>query len=126
MMKNKILVVDDDPKALELIEAMLIPAGYYVVTLADSTRVINIAREMKPDLILLDIMMPLEDGYTILNKLKRGLNRSNIPIVMVSAVADDGHKVIAGMDGASAYITKPIDKKALLETVAHFLPDSES
>ena len=124
--RNKILVVDDDPKLLELIEAMLIPAGYYVITLADSTRVINTAREMKPDLILLDIMMPVEDGYTILNKLKKGLNRSNIPIVMVSALADDGHKVIAGIDGASAYITKPIDKKALLETIAHFLPDSES
>ena len=128
-MKNrryKILVVDDDPQALDLIEAMLIPAGYYVLTLADSTRVINTAREVKPDLILLDIMMPFEDGYTILNKLKKGVNRSNIPIVMVSALADDGHKVIAGIDGASAYITKPIDKKVLLETVAHFLPDPES
>ena len=124
--RYKILVVDDDPKVLELIEAMLIPAGYYVVTLADSTRVIDTAREVKPDLILLDIMMPFEDGYTILNKLKKGPNRINIPIVMVSAVADDGHKVIASMDGASAYITKPIDKKVLLETIAHFLPDSES
>ena len=124
--RHKILVVDDDPAVLKLIEAMLIPAGYYVVTLADSTRVINTAREMKPDLILLDIMMPFEDGYSILKKLKRGLNRSNIPILMVSAVADADHKVTAGMDGASAYITKPIDKKVLLETVAHFLTDAES
>lgn len=124
--RNKILVVDDDPKALELIEAMLIPAGYYVVTLVDSTKMINTVREVKPDLILLDIMMPFEDGYTILNKLKGGLNRSNIPIVMVSAVADDSHKVIASIDGASAYITKPLDKKVLLETIARFLPDSES
>ena len=124
--RHKILVVDDDPKALALIEAMLIPAGYYVITLVDSTRVINTAREKKPDLILLDIMMPVEDGYTILKKLKKGLDRSNIPIVMVSAVTDDGYKVIAGIDGASAYVTKPIDKKVLLETIAHFLPDSES
>jgi DNA-binding response OmpR family regulator len=128
MMKNrhKILVVDDDPKALELIEAMLIPAGYYVVKLVDSTRMINTVREVEPDLILLDIMMPVEDGYTILNKLKKGTDRSNIPIVMVSAVADDRHKVVAGIDGASAYITKPVDKRVLLETIAHFLPDSES
>ena len=126
MNKRKILVVDDDPTILELIEAMLIPAGYYVVTLVDSTRVIDTARDVEPDLILLDIMMPFEDGYTILNKLKKGMDRINIPIVMVSAVTDDGHKVIAGMDGASAYITKPIDKKVLLKTIAHFLPDSES
>ena len=128
-MKNRhiILVVDDDPKILKLIEAMLVPAGYYVVTLVDSTRMINTVRDVKPDLILLDIMMPFEDGYTILNKLKKGgLNRSNIPIVMVSAMVDDNHKVIARIDGASAYITKPIDRKVLLETIAHFLPDSES
>jgi CheY-like chemotaxis protein len=127
MNKRKILVVDDDPIMLDLIEAMLIPAGYYVVTLVDSTKMIDIVREVQPDLILLDIMMPFEDGYTILNKLKRGgLNRSNIPVVMVSAVTDDGHKVIASIDGASAYVTKPIDRKVLLETIAHFLPDSES
>jgi len=124
--RNKILVVDDDPKMLELIEAILIQAGYYVDTLVDSTRMIDTVRAVKPDLILLDIMMPFEDGYTILNKLKKGLNRSNIPIVMVSALADDGHKVIASIDGASAYITKPIDKEVLLKTVAHFLSDSES
>jgi len=126
MNRRKILVVDDDPKALDLIEAMLIPAGYYVVTLVDSTRMIDTVRAVEPDLILLDIMMPFEDGYTILNKLKKGLNRSSIPVVMVSAVADDSHKVVASIDGASAYITKPIDKKVLLETVAHFLPDPES
>ena len=124
--RHKILVVDDDPKALDLIEAMLIPAGYYVVTLADSTKMVKTVREVKPDLILLDIMMPVEDGYTILNKLKKGLDRSNIPIVMVSAVIDAGHKVIASIDGASAYVTKPIDRKVLLETIAHFLPDSDS
>jgi CheY-like chemotaxis protein len=124
--RYKILVVDDDPKALVLIEAILTPAGYYVVTLVDSTKMINTVREKKPDLILLDIMMPVEDGYTILNKLKKGLDRSNIPVVMVSAVADDDHKVIASIDGASAYITKPINSKQLLETVARFLPASTS
>jgi len=122
----KILVVDDDPKALELMEAILISAGYYVTTLNDSTRMIKTVRDVEPDLILLDVMMPFEDGYTILNKLKKGLNRSNIPIVMVTALADDGHKVFAAMDGASAYITKPIDKKVLLETISHFLGDSGS
>ena len=68
----------------------------------------------------------LAASVTILNKLKKGQNRINIPVVMVSAVADDGHKVIASIDGASAYITKPIDRKVLLKTIAHFLPDSES
>lgn len=126
MGRYKILVVDDDPKALELIEAMLVPAGYYVTTLADSTKMIETVQKVKPDLILLDVMMPYEDGYTILNKLKKGQNRSNIPVIMVTALADDSNKVIAAIDGASAYITKPIDRDVLLETVARFFPDSES
>lgn len=123
---QKILIVDDDPKILELIEAMLVPAGYYTITLNDSTRMIDTVQKVEPDIILLDLMMPFEDGYTILNKLKKGPNRSNIPIIMVTALADEGNKVIARIDGASAYITKPIDKKVLLETIARFLPDSES
>ncbi|MFA5054796.1 MAG: response regulator [Dehalococcoidia bacterium] len=126
MNRYKILIVDDDPKILELIEAMLIPAGYYTVTLNDSTKMIDTVQKVQPDLILLDIMMPFEDGYTILNKLKKGPNRSNIPIIMVTALADEGNKVIAAIDGASAYITKPIDKEVLLETIARFIPDSES
>lgn len=126
MNRYKILIVDDDPKILELIEAMLIPAGYYTVTLNDSTQMIDTVQKVQPDLILLDIMMPFEDGYTILNKLKKGPNRSNIPIIMVTALADEGNKVIAAIDGASAYITKPIDKEVLLETIARFIPDSES
>ena len=70
--------------------------------------------------------MPFEDGYTILNKLKKGADRSNIPVVMVTALADAENKVIASIDGAAAYINKPIDRKVLLETIARFLPDSES
>jgi CheY-like chemotaxis protein len=126
MNRYKILIVDDDPKILELIEAMLIPAGYYTVTLNDSTEMIDTVQKVQPDLILLDIMMPFEDGYTILNKLKKGPNRINIPIVMVTALEDEGNKVIAAIDGASAYITKPIDKEVLLETIARYIPDSES
>lgn len=124
--RHKILIVDDDPKALLLMEALLKPHGYDVVLVNHSRLAIQTARKVQPDLILLDIMMPVDDGYTILNKLKKGMARSNIPVLMVSAVADEGHKAIAGIDGASAYITKPIDKKVLLETIARFLPDSES
>jgi len=125
MGRYKILAVDDDPKALELIEAILVPAGYYVTTLDDSTKMIDTVQKVQPDLILLDVMMPHEDGYTILNKLKKGQNRSNIPVIMVTALADTSNKVIASIDGASAYITKPIDRVVLLETIAGFLPDSE-
>jgi len=128
MMKNKtkILVVDDDPQALMLMEAMLTPHGYDVVLINDGKQAIQTARKEKPDLILLDIMMPGMDGYTIANKIKKEETIKNIPIVMVTALGLDGNKVFASIVGASSYITKPIDKKTLLETVAHFLPDSKS
>ena len=124
--RRKILIVDDDPKALLLIEAMLKPHGYDVVLVNHSRLAIQTARKEKPDLILLDIMMPELDGYTLLNKIRKDETLKNIPVVMVTALELDGNKEFASECGASAYITKPIDKKVLLETIAHFLPDAKS
>jgi len=118
----KILVVDDDPKALWLMETMLKQYGYDVVILTDSKITIRTAKEEKPDLILIDIVMPFEDGYTLLNTIIREEAMSNIPVVMISAPDYDGNKVFASICGASAYITKPVDSKVLLETITYFLP----
>jgi CheY-like chemotaxis protein len=128
MMENrhKILVVDDDPKALLLMEAVLKPHGYDVVLIKDGEQAIQTAIKEKPDLILLDIMMPDMDGYTILNKIKKEETMKNIPVVMVSVLDLDGNKAFANICGASAYITKPIDSKLLIKTIAQFLPDSKS
>ena len=124
--RHKIIIVDDDPKALLLMDAVLKPYGYDVVLINHSRQVIETARKEKPDLILLDVMMPGLDGYTILNKIKKEETIKNIPVVMVTALGQDGHKAIASICGASAYMTKPIDKTVLLETIANFLPDSTS
>jgi len=126
MMKNKILVVDDDPKALMLMEAMLTPYGYDVVLINDCEQAIPTVRKEKPDLIFLDVMMPVWDGYTVLKKIREEEAIKNIPVVMATSLGLDGNKVIANICGASAYITKPINSKNLIETVAHFLPDSTS
>jgi twitching motility two-component system response regulator PilH len=125
MMKNrqKILVIDDDPKALILMEAVLKPYGYDVVLINDGREVIQTAKKEKPDLILLDIMMPGMDGYTILNKIKKEEAIKNIPVVMVTALELDGNKVFASICGASAYATKPINSQHLIETITQFLPN---
>ena len=120
--RHKILVVDDNQKALLLMEAVLKPYGYDVVLVNDGRHAIRTARKEKPDLILLDIMMPDMDGYTILNKIKKEETMKNIPVVMVTALELDGNKLFARECGASAYITKPINSRQLIETVAHFLP----
>jgi CheY-like chemotaxis protein len=124
--KHKILVVDDDPKALILMEAVLESHGYDVILVNDGGQVIQTAKEKKPELILLDIMMPVFDGYTVLAKIKKDETIKNIPVVMVTALVHDGNKAVAGIFGASAYITKPVNSKHLIETIARFLPDSMS
>jgi CheY-like chemotaxis protein len=123
--KHKILVVDDDPKALMLMEAMLGPHGYDLVLLSDGSQVIQTAREEKPDLILLDIMMPVFDGYTVLKKIREEETIKNIPVVMVTALGHDGNKAVAGILGAFAYITKPVNSKQLIEAVAQFIPNQK-
>ena len=124
--KNKILIVDDDPQALILMEAILKPHGYDVVLQNDGQQVIQVARQEKPNLILLDIMMPIFDGYLILTEIRDDKALCRIPVVMVTASGQDINKEIAKKCGASAYITKPIDRKVLLETIAYFLPNSTS
>ena len=124
--KNKILIVDDDPQALILMEAILKPHGYDVVLQNDGQQVIQVARQEKPNLILLDIMMPIFDGYLILTEIRDDKALCRIPVVMVTASGQDINKEIAKKCGASAYVTKPIDRKVLLETIAYFLPNATS
>jgi len=124
--RYKILIVDDDPKALLLMEAILESHGYDLVFQNDGKQVIQVAKQEKPDLIFLDIMMPVFDGYLILTEIRDDKALRRIPVVMVTALGQDINKEIAKTCGASAYITKPIDKKVLLETIAYFLPNSTS
>jgi CheY-like chemotaxis protein len=121
--RHKILIVDDDPKGLLLMDAMLKPHGYDVVLVNHSRLAIQTARKEKPDLILLDIMMPDMDGYTLLNKIKKDEAIKNIPVVMVTALELDANKEFASECGASAYVTKPINSRQLIETVAFFIPN---
>jgi CheY-like chemotaxis protein len=123
---HKILIVDDDPKALFLMEEILNMYGYDLVLLNDARQLIQTAIKEKPDLILLDIMMPELDGYAVLKKIRKEETIKNIPVVMVTALDRDESKKIASSFGASGYITKPVNSKHLIETVARFLPDSKS
>jgi CheY-like chemotaxis protein len=92
---SKILIVDDDPKSFLLMETMLKPHGYDLVFQNDGRQVIRTVRKEIPDLILLDIMMPFADGYTLLNQLQSEETMRNIPVVMVSAVGYEDNKELA-------------------------------
>ena len=112
--KKKVLLIDDDAMVIELVKASLHGSEFEVLTASDGESGIEEARKMKPDVILLDIMMPNLDGLTTCNYLKKIPETKNIPIIFLSAKKTDvGHKV-AMSTGASDYIIKPFDPEDLL------------
>ena len=120
-MSKTILAVDDDPMALDLIKAVLAAAGYAVLTAVNGKQGLDIAIKSKPALILLDIMMPEMDGYSTLSNLKANAATAKIPVIMVTAVGYELNKQLAQNQGASDYITKPIDIKDLRQKVKQYI-----
>jgi CheY-like chemotaxis protein len=123
--RRKILAIDDDRQALDLIEAMLAPHGYEVITAESGEEVIALASKVKPALILLDVMMPRMDGYATLAKLKEDKITTNIPVVMVSAVGYELNQKLATQLGAVGYITKPVALMELQGTIAQLLKNTK-
>jgi signal transduction histidine kinase/DNA-binding response OmpR family regulator len=115
--KSSILIIDDDPIARDLISRTLKLDGHAVVTAGSGAEGLDLARKLKPSLITLDIMMPDMDGWTVLQKLKAEPELENIPVIMASIVAD---KNMGYTLGAVESLTKPIDRKLLLQTVRQY------
>jgi signal transduction histidine kinase/CheY-like chemotaxis protein len=115
--ENAILVIDDDPTARDLISRTLELDGHVVVTAAGGVEGLDLARRLQPSLITLDIMMPEMDGWTVLQELKADPDLEHIPVIMASIVAD---KNMGYTLGAVESLTKPIDRKLLLQTVHQF------
>src|SRR5256885_1423686 len=104
----KILVVDDEPDAVELVEFNLRSAGYEVVKAGDGAEALKKARAHSPDLIVLDLMLPEVDGLEVCKILRRDPATSAIPIIMVTAKAAEIDRVLGLELGADRYITKPV------------------
>ncbi len=117
----KILVVDDDRYVSEFMNIILSQGGYEVVTAQDGFECIDKAEKEKPDLILLDFVMPNMDGLTTLASLKRSKKTADIPVIMVTSSDDNKNVIRAQEGGASGYVVKPIDKVLLFERIASIL-----
>ena len=116
-----ILAVDDTPENLEILSVRLEANGYEVETAADGEEGLARARELEPDLILLDIMMPKLDGIAVVRELKRDARLKAIPVILVTAKADT-RDVVEGLDaGGDDYLTKPFEHAALLARVRSML-----
>jgi CheY-like chemotaxis protein len=118
------LIVEDDPKSMKLTRDLLQVSGYKTIEATDGKQGIELAKAKKPDLILMDIMMPEMDGYTACDAIKADKATSKIPVVMLTAMGYELNKKLAEKLGADGYITKPFTRQELLDKISQFLPTS--
>jgi two-component system alkaline phosphatase synthesis response regulator PhoP len=120
-MPKKILVTDDSPTIVAMIKELLDSNGYSVVTASDGQEALDKAKKEKPDLIILDLMLPKIDGYKVCAMLKFDKNYSSIPIIILTARAGEADKELGAEVRADAYVTKPFEPNAFLAKVKEFI-----
>ncbi len=120
-MRSKVLVVDDEPEAVELVEFNLKQAGYSVVTAADGTEALTKARAALPSLIVLDLMLPEVDGLEVCKMLRRDPSTAAVPIIMLTAKAAEIDRILGLELGADDYLTKPFSPRELVLRVKKLL-----
>lgn len=123
--KKTILVVDDEKSIRELLVFNLEKEGYNTIEAADGAEAVDKALECKPDLILLDVMLPRLDGISVCKKLRYALNINTIPILMISAKDTESDKIVGLEMGADDYITKPFQIREVMARIKANLRKSE-
>lgn len=125
-MKPKILVIEDNEQNLYLVTFMLEAHGYEVIQAQHGQQGIELAAQIEPDLILLDIQLPVMDGYAVAQELRKNLALNEVPIVAVTsyAMAGDRERTLAA--GCTGYIEKPINPNTFITEVEQHLPNTSS
>ena len=121
MINARILVVDDDRVIQQLLKVNLELEGYAVEVADDGEEALAQFEIFRPDLVLLDIMMPKLDGWEVCRRLKAGVDSSRVPIVLLSARAQEADVQRGTELGVAAYVTKPFDPISLLDLIADIL-----
>jgi DNA-binding response OmpR family regulator len=121
MSAQRILICDDDPVILRLLQVNLELEGYEVLLAHDGEEAYDVASNENPDLVILDIMMPRMDGYQAVQALKGDVKTSAIPVVFLSAKAQQSDIDRGLRHGVSDYLTKPFDPGELLEIVKRLI-----
>ncbi len=120
-MAKKIILAEDEPQIARLIEFKLKKEGYQVTWKENGEEALEAIKADKPDLVLLDVMMPVMDGYEVLRRLKEDENLKSIPVIMLTARAQERDVVKGINSGAEDYITKPFHPAELLARVKRIL-----
>ena len=118
----KVLVIDDEPANVALLEAMLLEGGYTrVKTITDSRLALETCVTFDPDLVLLDLMMPHVDGFTILESIRRAAAEAFLPVIVLTADANESTKLRALRAGATDFLLKPFDQLEVLLRMTNLL-----
>jgi two-component system alkaline phosphatase synthesis response regulator PhoP len=119
--KKKVLIVDDEPN-LRRLSRTILSKNFIVFEAEDGKQAIDIANTQKPDIILMDMMMPKMDGLTACHAIKKDPATKSIPVIMVTAIGFELNVKLSQQMGASGYVTKPFSSQDLLDKIAQFLP----
>jgi two-component system cell cycle response regulator DivK len=122
-MTKMILIVEDEPKNLKLFRDLLNASGYKTIEATDGKQGVELAKAKKPDLILMDVMMPKMDGLEATRILKADATTSNIPILALTSYAMKGDKERILQAGCNGYLAKPINIKEFLQEVTKYLSE---
>lgn len=121
-----VLIVEDNEKNLKVIRDLMRLQGYRTLEARDGQAGLAMAQVQHPDLILMDVQLPLIDGYEVTRRLKTEEHTRHIPVIAVTSFAMKGEEERARTAGCDAYISKPINIHTLIDTVRQYLPGGES
>jgi|SRR5262245_11494442 len=117
MRKPRVMIVEDEPHIVLSLEILLQRAGYETATAADGDESLALIRQLHPDVVVLDIMLPKRNGYEVCQALKADPDLRSIPVIMLSAKGQEV-EILKGLElGASAYIAKPFGNAEILEAI---------
>jgi DNA-binding response OmpR family regulator len=121
MSKGKILIVDDEPELVKAIQIRLESSGYEVTVARDGQEGLDKIKSERPSLVILDVMLPKLDGYKVCRLLKFDEKYKNIPVIMLTARAQESDAKLSAEVGADAYVTKPFDHRIVLSKIQELL-----
>jgi len=121
-MARKVLIVDDEPNIVASLEFLMTRQGYETRVVGDGDEVLAAVEKFRPDLILLDVMLPHRDGFEVCQQLRAG-GHNTVKIVMLTAKGRDAEAAKGMAVGADAYVTKPFSTRDLVAQVAGMMPD---
>ena len=119
---RKILVIDDDPTVIRMTRGVLTSNGFDVLTAQEAAQGLEMAMKDKPQLIILDVMMPIINGFNICRLMKSQENFKHIPIILLTSRSQEQDRKIGEEVGADAYVTKPFKTEDLLQKINALLP----